>query len=81
MSESAYNLEFTREIEIETSEVDLKLVQYSEGDVSCVVWDAGIVLGKYLDHLQSQSNVLCEKIVIDIGAGTGVAGLFAAALG
>ncbi|GIX68555.1 protein-lysine methyltransferase METTL21D [Caerostris darwini] len=80
MYETSENYEFTRELEVETLGVDLKFVQYSLGDVSSVVWDAGIVLGKYLDF-QSKNKVLSGKIVIDIGSGTGVAGLFAAALG
>ncbi|KAG8188582.1 hypothetical protein JTE90_005939 [Oedothorax gibbosus] len=81
MDETNKDIEFTRELEIETAKVDLKLVQYSVGDVSCVVWDAGIVLGKYLDYLQHQNNILGGKTVIDIGSGTGVAGLFAGVLG
>ncbi|GIX92614.1 hypothetical protein CEXT_128242 [Caerostris extrusa] len=80
MYETSENYEFTRELEVETHGVDLKFVQYSLGDVSSVVWDAGIVLGKYLDF-QNKNKVLSGKIVIDIGSGTGVAGLFAAALG
>ncbi|CAL1273610.1 unnamed protein product [Larinioides sclopetarius] len=81
MDEKQSNYEFTRELEVETTGVDLKLLQYSVGDVGSVVWDAGIVLGKYLDKLQETKDALTGKIIIDIGSGTGVAGLFAAALG
>ncbi|PRD28941.1 UNVERIFIED_CONTAM: Protein-lysine methyltransferase METTL21D [Trichonephila clavipes] len=81
MDDTSSNYEFTRELEVETTGTELKLLQYSVGDVGSVVWDAGIVLGKYLDRLQDSKNTLNGKIVIDIGSGTGVAGLFAAALG
>ncbi|XP_015912193.3 protein N-lysine methyltransferase METTL21D [Parasteatoda tepidariorum] len=75
------NYEFIREIEVEYGNVELKLVQHSVGDVGCVVWDAGIVMGKYLDYQQKFVNSMSGKMVVDIGSGTGVAGLFAAALG
>ncbi|GFQ86717.1 protein-lysine methyltransferase METTL21D [Trichonephila clavata] len=81
MDDSSSNYEFTRELEVETTGTELKLLQYSVGDVGSVVWDAGIVLGKYLDHVHDSKNNLNGKIVIDVGSGTGVAGLFAAALG
>ncbi|KAF8782854.1 Protein-lysine methyltransferase METTL21D like protein [Argiope bruennichi] len=81
MDENLSNYEFTRELEVETAGVDLKLLQYSVGDVGSVVWDAGIVLGKYLDNFQKTNDMLAGKIVIDIGSGTGVAGLFGAVLG
>lgn len=73
--------EFVRELDVESRGVELKIHQYSVGDVGCVVWDAGIALGKYLDHLQSSRNEIFDKSVIDIGSGTGIVGLYAAALG
>ncbi|KFM71293.1 Methyltransferase-like protein 21D, partial [Stegodyphus mimosarum] len=75
------SVEFVREIEVDCCDKELKFSQHYVGDVGCVVWDAGIVLGKYLDLMQKANDFLTGKLVIDIGSGTGVAGLFAAALG
>ncbi|XP_054708914.1 protein N-lysine methyltransferase METTL21D-like [Uloborus diversus] len=75
------NFEFVRELEVESCDKDLKIHQYTVGDVGCVVWDAGIALAKYLDHSNNANNSFVSKTVIDIGSGTGVVGLFAAALG
>ena len=40
---------FTREIDFESVGESLQLKQEVEGDVGCVVWDAAIVLAKYLE--------------------------------
>uniref|UniRef100_A0AAY5EQT5 Valosin containing protein lysine (K) methyltransferase n=1 Tax=Electrophorus electricus TaxID=8005 RepID=A0AAY5EQT5_ELEEL len=64
----------------------LKMYQCSKGDVGCVVWDAAIVLSKYLETEQfinpqcGLSTWSCKN-VIELGAGTGVVGLMAASLG
>lgn len=78
---SLIGAEFIRKIDIESRNIQLKIHQYSVGDVGCVVWDAGIVLGKFLDYAQIFKNSSARKSVIDIGSGTGVVGLYAAALG
>lgn len=76
---------FVREIEKNDGSV-LKLFQCSTGDVGCVVWDAAIVLSKYLETKQfcnSRPGVSTwsSKRMIELGAGTGVVGIMAASLG
>ena len=59
---------------VKTVELDQKY----EGDTGVVVWDAAIVLSKYLELIAGEmtGSVCCE-----LGAGTGAVGLCAAALG
>lgn len=76
---------FVREIEKNDGRT-LKLKQCYMGDVGCVVWDAAIVLAKYLETKQfyepsSGVNVWPGSTVLELGAGTGVVGLMAATLG
>lgn len=76
---------FLREIEKNDGSV-LKLKQCYMGDVGCVVWDAAIVLAKYLETKQFYDpstgvNHWAGKRVLELGAGTGVVGLMAATLG
>ena len=56
----------------------VELDQNSEGDTGCVVWDAAIVLSKYLELIADQ---LAGGVCCELGAGTGAVGLCAAALG
>ena len=71
---------FEREIEVHNGTLRIKQVEL--GDESCVVWDAALVLLKYL---QTKSfcvkHELKGKRVLELGAGTGVVGLVAASLG
>ncbi|KAM9708164.1 protein N-lysine methyltransferase METTL21D [Menidia menidia] len=76
---------FVREIEKNDGRA-LKVRQCYIGDVGCVVWDAAIVLAKYLETKQfydpaSEVNVWSGSTVVELGAGTGVVGLMAATLG
>nr|XP_020485783.1 protein-lysine methyltransferase METTL21D [Labrus bergylta] len=76
---------FVREIE-KNDACTLKVKQCYLGDVGCVVWDAAIVLAKYLETKQfyepsSRVNVWADRRVLELGAGTGAVGLMAAALG
>ncbi|KAM9842782.1 protein N-lysine methyltransferase METTL21D [Aulostomus maculatus] len=76
---------FVREIEKNDGCV-LKVKQCYMGDVGCVVWDAAIVLAKYLETKQfydpaSGVNVWAGRRVLELGAGTGAVGLMAATLG
>lgn len=76
---------FVREIEKNDGSV-LKVKQCYMGDVGCVVWDAAIVLAKYLETKQfydpsSGVNVWAGSSVVELGAGTGAVGLMAATLG
>ncbi|XP_067310614.1 protein-lysine methyltransferase METTL21D [Pseudorasbora parva] len=76
---------FVREIEKNDGSV-LRMYQCSKGDVGCVVWDAAIVLSKYLEteqfcSVQSGVSMWSSMNVIELGAGTGLVGLVAATLG
>lgn len=76
---------FVREIE-KNDGCTLKVKQCYLGDVGCVVWDAAIVLAKYLETKQfydpsSGVNEWASRSVVELGAGTGVVGLMAATLG
>uniref|UniRef100_A0A672FA83 Valosin containing protein lysine (K) methyltransferase n=1 Tax=Salarias fasciatus TaxID=181472 RepID=A0A672FA83_SALFA len=76
---------FVREIERNDGSV-LRLKQCYIGDVGCVVWDAAIVLAKYLETAEFYDpaagvNAWSASSVLELGAGTGAAGLMAAALG
>lgn len=72
----------TFEREIECQDGILRIKQAEVGDESCVVWDAALVLAKYLQarHYCSKER-LDNKHVIELGAGTGVVGLIAACCG
>lgn len=76
---------FTREFELESRGVTLTLYQKEVGDVSCVVWDASLVLAKYLDILCRKERLgkdwLVGKKVLELGAGLGCVGMVAACLG
>ncbi|KAI3367741.1 hypothetical protein L3Q82_026581 [Scortum barcoo] len=76
---------FVREIERNDGR-SLKVKQCYMGDVGCVVWDAAIVLAKYLETRQfydppSGVNAWSGRRVVELGAGTGAVGLMAATLG
>lgn len=63
----------------------LTIGQYEVGDVGCVVWDAAIVLSYYLESEDFKDangqNILIGKTVVELGAGTGIVGIQAAACG
>lgn len=62
----------------------LRLQQYGSGGVGCVVWDAAIVLSKYLEtpgFSGDGAHVLSQRSVLELGSGTGAVGLMAATLG
>ncbi|XP_055719196.1 protein-lysine methyltransferase METTL21D isoform X2 [Salvelinus fontinalis] len=80
-----HNNYFTRDVEKNDGSV-LKIKQCFKGDVGCVVWDAAIVLSKYLETKPlydpcSGVNMWASKNILELGAGTGVVGLMAASLG
>ncbi|XP_045449344.1 protein N-lysine methyltransferase METTL21D-like isoform X2 [Melitaea cinxia] len=73
---------FPREIDIEVCLKTLKIFQKLEGDVNCVVWDASLVLAKYLETMcQCKPDFLSGIRVLELGSGLGVVGLTAATLG
>uniref|UniRef100_A0A2I3GV24 Valosin containing protein lysine methyltransferase n=1 Tax=Nomascus leucogenys TaxID=61853 RepID=A0A2I3GV24_NOMLE len=60
------------------------LQQYGSGGVGCVVWDAAIVLSKYLETPEFSGNwahTLSRRLVLELGSGTGAVGRVVAALG
>ncbi|XP_072485888.1 protein N-lysine methyltransferase METTL21D isoform X2 [Notamacropus eugenii] len=76
---------FVRSLEKRDGTV-LRLQQYGSGGVGCVVWDAAIVLAKYLEtqHFSGAAagtHALRQRSVLELGAGTGAVGLMAATLG
>ncbi|KAK6167978.1 hypothetical protein SNE40_021892 [Patella caerulea] len=72
---------FIREYERNDEKV-LKIHQSAIGDVGCVVWDAALVLCKYLESGDFGCGAkLKGKTVLELGAGTGVVGLVAGSLG
>ncbi|VVC44769.1 Hypothetical protein CINCED_3A010417 [Cinara cedri] len=73
---------YFRYFDLESIDVTLKFCQYEYGDVNCVVWDAAIVLAKYLENLFVQKKETFEsKTVIELGSGLGCVGLTAACFG
>lgn len=63
---------------------ELRLQQYGSGGVGSVVWDAAIVLAKFLetpDFAGAGAHVLSRRSVLELGSGTGAVGLMAATLG
>ena len=72
---------FVREIDRNDGQT-LKINQSEIGDVGCVVWDAALVLTKYLESNDFERGAAWNgKQVLELGAGTGVVGLYAASLG
>lgn len=74
--------EYYRYFNLESINATLKFCQYEYGDVSCVVWDAAIVLAKYLETQFIQNNeIFANKKIIELGSGLGCVGLTAACFG
>jgi len=75
---------FTRELERHDGRV-LSVSQYEVGDVGCVVWDAALVLSFYLEspdfNDETGNSRLLNKSVVELGSGTGIVGIQAAACG
>ncbi|KAJ4433575.1 hypothetical protein ANN_15884 [Periplaneta americana] len=75
---------FTRELDINScgKSTSLTLYQKEVGDVSCVVWDAAIVLAKYLEtRCNNTPNWLRGRTAVELGGGLGCVGLTAACFG
>ncbi|GAA0146818.1 hypothetical protein LIER_06680 [Lithospermum erythrorhizon] len=52
------------------------------GVTGSVMWDSGVVLGKFLEHAVETGNILLQnKKVVELGSGCGLAGCIAALLG
>ncbi|XP_032790305.2 protein-lysine methyltransferase METTL21D isoform X1 [Daphnia magna] len=73
---------FSREFQLTSNDVNLEILQHTVGDVGCVVWDAALVLGAYLDHMNQTGQIpVKNRRILELGSGTGFVGLVAAALG
>ncbi|XP_063803691.1 protein N-lysine methyltransferase METTL21D [Pseudophryne corroboree] len=60
----------------------LEIRQLSSGDVGCVVWDAAIVLSKFLERREcTEPGSLRGRSALELGSGTGIVGIMAATLG
>ncbi|XP_068872189.1 protein N-lysine methyltransferase METTL21D isoform X1 [Aphelocoma coerulescens] len=68
---------FVRELERRDGPA-LRLEQRAAGGVGCVVWDAALVLAKFLE---TGACPLARRHVLELGAGTGAVGIMAATLG
>ncbi|NXX57042.1 MT21D methyltransferase, partial [Scopus umbretta] len=68
---------FVRELERRAGPA-LRLEQRAAGGVGCVVWDAALVLAKFLE---TGACPLARRDVLELGAGTGAVGIMAATLG
>ena len=82
MESSSISAQTTFVREIDCGEKSIQIKQLYVGDVGCVVWDAAIVLCKFLENREYFSPGYWNgKVVIDLGSGTGVSGLAAGVLG
>ena len=73
---------FTRELQCCGNRICLCIKQMCVGDVGCVVWDAALVLSAFLEQeIYFPPSFWIGKRVVELGAGTGVVGLVAAAHG
>jgi predicted nicotinamide N-methyase len=71
---------FVRQVLVRSTSLEIK--QCYIGDVGCVVWDAALVLTKFLENKFYFSNEYWkDKYVLELGAGTGIVGLATASLG
>ncbi|KAL1132234.1 hypothetical protein AAG570_010191 [Ranatra chinensis] len=73
---------FLREVRLENINKTLLFYQNSVGNVSCVVWDAALVLTKYLEKRSGSNDQWLKGLkVIELGAGLGCVGITAACYG
>ncbi|XP_001604308.2 protein-lysine methyltransferase METTL21D [Nasonia vitripennis] len=72
---------FIRNLTLDSCDTCLTFLQKKIGDVSCVIWDAALVLAKYLDKTSQKNKWLKGKRVLELGAGLGCAGIVAACFG
>lgn len=76
---------FIRKFDIEDGRV-ISIHQSYVGDVGCVVWDAALVLSKFLIRATKIEDdkyklVLKNCTVVEIGSGTAICSITAAVLG
>jgi hypothetical protein len=84
MSNIKDNSYFIREYETLENKV-LKINQIEIGDVGCIVWDAAIVLAKYLEKQIINKNIVVnnnsKQTFLELGAGTGIISIILATYG
>uniref|UniRef100_T1JII1 Methyltransferase small domain-containing protein n=1 Tax=Strigamia maritima TaxID=126957 RepID=T1JII1_STRMM len=75
---------FVREIVLKSNFI-LRIHQSAVGDVGCVVWDAALVLIKFLEmdefFNENGTHTMENRTVLELGAGTGAVGLAASVFG
>lgn len=73
---------FSRKFHLTSNNANLEFLQYTVGDVGCVVWDAALVMAGFLDHVNKTEKKSLENLkILELGSGTGCVGLVAAGLG
>ncbi|KAF6216369.1 hypothetical protein GE061_000710 [Apolygus lucorum] len=73
---------FLREVNLDMIDKTLLFYQNSIGNVSAVVWDAALVLAKYLNkRARKNEDWMRDLKVLELGSGLGCAGITAACLG
>jgi predicted nicotinamide N-methyase len=73
---------FLREVKLDKVNKTLLFYQNSVGNVSCVVWDAALVLTKYIEKRVSENEAWLKGLkVLELGAGLGCVGIAAACYG
>ena len=80
-SSNTNKLTFDRSYEMLYKEKELTITQNYIGDVGCVVWDAALVLAKFLENKHFPDKYWTSKKVLELGSGTGLVGLVAGCLG
>jgi hypothetical protein len=82
MSVESKNNYFLREYVTKAGKI-LNINQIEYGGVGCVVWDASIVLGKYLENLiiEKKFDFAAGLDIIELGAGTGLISILLASYG
>eukprot|EP01043_Picozoa_sp_COSAG02_P072065 COSAG02_NODE_13428_length_1396_cov_1.767155_1_plen_240_part_00 len=70
-----------REIELRDDGPSLRIAQQFRGTTGPQVWDAGIVLLRFLATAPIAAVLATHARVVELGSGTGVVGIAAAALG
>ncbi|XP_034256931.1 protein-lysine methyltransferase METTL21D-like [Thrips palmi] len=82
VSDSDDSCLFAREFEVESLDTTLKFYQKEIGDVSCVIWDASLVLARYLEKRAEANPTFLKNLkIVELGAGVGCVGILAACFG
>lgn len=73
---------FTREFQVDSLNTSLQFYQKEMGDVSCVIWDASLVLARYLEKRATENPSSLKNVkIVELGAGVGCVGVLAACFG